>query len=270
MSKQDKKAEVEFFNEQAAQKEIFPEPLYQKELKRNTLSLALEHVAYLANIKRELRILEVGSNADFVSVVRKSHPKAKICSYIGDIAFNQLLFKGNCAHKINLDLETLPFKDGAFDIIYLRGVLHHFPSLDKCIGELMRTCRLSIIVTNEPCGDNPLILLSRFYSRIFSRFIKINTTPNETIHSSAVYRRSFCRSEVDKVIIKNGDSIFCNSSQLSSYLSHIKAHHRKTFYLFILVRCYLQRALIKLIPRSRLSWNSYFIFVGKHHNGEDI
>ncbi len=39
------------------------------------------------------------------------------------------------------DAETLPFPDGAFDIVYSNGVLHHTPSTEKAVGEAFRVLK---------------------------------------------------------------------------------------------------------------------------------
>lgn len=43
------------------------------------------------------------------------------------------------------DIENLPFKNNAFDVVFCGLILHHFPKRDKLIRELNRVCRRHFI-----------------------------------------------------------------------------------------------------------------------------
>jgi SAM-dependent methyltransferase len=50
------------------------------------------------------------------------------------------------------DMHDLPYRDGAFDIVFLSGTSHHSPKLDRAVGELARVTRPGgyVINVNEP------------------------------------------------------------------------------------------------------------------------
>ncbi|MDD5543251.1 MAG: class I SAM-dependent methyltransferase [Acidobacteriia bacterium] len=55
-------------------------------------------------------------------------------------------------------VELLPFRDGTFDVVLCRDVLHHLPDREKALRELLRVCRPGgQIVIIEPNGKNPVI-----------------------------------------------------------------------------------------------------------------
>jgi SAM-dependent methyltransferase len=60
------------------------------------------------------------------------------------------------------DATQLPFRDGSFDVVLCRDVLHHLMLHDKrkVVDELVRVCRLAgRVVVIEPNGRNPFIRL---------------------------------------------------------------------------------------------------------------
>jgi ubiquinone/menaquinone biosynthesis C-methylase UbiE len=50
---------------------------------------------------------------------------------------------------------ALPYADKAYDVAYLRGVLHHMSYPEKAIGEALRVAKRIVIV--EPNGFNPVL-----------------------------------------------------------------------------------------------------------------
>lgn len=71
------------------------------------------------------------------------------------------------------DAEHLPYRDGVFDAVILRGTLHHVPDIDQALQELHRTLRQGgTLILHEPCGDSLLVQwgrrkLSRRHERYF-------------------------------------------------------------------------------------------------------
>ena len=65
------------------------------------------------------------------------------------------------AHAVQMDGELLGFRDGAFDVIYGRAILHHL-DVARCGQELSRVLAPGgRAVFIEPLGTNPLINLYR-------------------------------------------------------------------------------------------------------------
>jgi SAM-dependent methyltransferase len=58
------------------------------------------------------------------------------------------------------DALTLPFRDGSFDVILCRDLLHHLAAPERAVAELRRVCRVGGNVwVVEPNGRNPLVQL---------------------------------------------------------------------------------------------------------------
>lgn len=56
------------------------------------------------------------------------------------------------------DALSLPFRDGAFDAVAIRGGLHHAPDHRRVLSELRRVLREGgVLVAHEPCDDNRLV-----------------------------------------------------------------------------------------------------------------
>lgn len=92
------------------------------------------------------------------------------------------------------DLESLPFDDNTFDVVFGGWVLHHFPSLDKVCAELCRVLKpRGIIAIVEPNESNLAMRFSRFVEDLFhSAIIKAGLdTPNRTVHKYGDYLREF-------------------------------------------------------------------------------
>lgn len=261
---QDKNAEKEFFNRQTKNRtRSNKEPLYAIKHRQNILHRIVLFVSKI--IEKEnlhsIKIFEVGSNGDFSRTFKNIHPNIDISLTIGDIALMQLMNSDISALKVNLDIESLPFRNDTFDFILVRGVLHHFPDINICSKELMRVCKKSIIATDEPCGTNPLVVFSRIISRFLSHFIEINTTVNETMHNMGSYKSHFYKHGAKSVVISNGDEIFTNDQSWISYLDDIKGANRVFLRLLLLLRSYLQRILSLYFSKYPFIWNSYIIFV---------
>ena len=52
------------------------------------------------------------------------------------------------------DIETLPFADRAFDLVVVHHGLHHLPSIDLAVGEMLRVSRRNVLIC-EPV-DGPM------------------------------------------------------------------------------------------------------------------
>lgn len=88
------------------------------------------------------RLLEVGvgMGADFVRFVRAGATATGVDLTERSVALTRdaLEREGLQADVTVADAENLPFGDGAFDIVYSWGVLHHSPSPSRAIEECLR------------------------------------------------------------------------------------------------------------------------------------
>jgi ubiquinone/menaquinone biosynthesis C-methylase UbiE len=51
------------------------------------------------------------------------------------------------------DIENLPFKDRAFDVVFCGLILHHFPRLDRVLSEIARVCNSHIVAFEVNAND---------------------------------------------------------------------------------------------------------------------
>jgi len=66
------------------------------------------------------------------------------------------------------DAEEMPFRDGCFDVVYGRAVLHHLPELGSALaqaGRVLKPAGLGFFV--EPMAHNPLVNLGRWWRNRF-------------------------------------------------------------------------------------------------------
>jgi len=88
------------------------------------------------------------------------------------------------------DLESLPFGDATFDIIFAGWTLHHFPSLDRVCSELQRVLKPGgKVAIVEPNEVNLIMKCSRLVENTLRPLVlKIGwDTPNRTIHTYKDY-----------------------------------------------------------------------------------
>lgn len=261
---QDKDAEKRYYNRpikaiSRLDEEVFYKVSYLKFIFAETLDFASEIIR--KEQMRTVSILEIGGMGDFYYALKKAFPEMDITLTVGDIAIMQLSDIKAPSYKVNLDLEHLPFKDNAFDFIFLNGVLHHIPNLEHCSRELMRVCKKCTIAVSEPCGNNPIVVISREISRFLSSFLDIGATVNETMHTMASYKSHFLKHGAKSVIVHNGDRTYSDIKNWHSYVSHIKARQTGTLRLLILLKGYMQRAIMQCFPKCHFSWNSFTIFI---------
>ncbi len=64
------------------------------------------------------------------------------------------------ARFVCADATRLPFREGMFDVVLCRDVLHHVMDKPEVVGELIRVCRaFGRIVIIEPNGGSPIMAL---------------------------------------------------------------------------------------------------------------
>jgi len=113
------------------------------------------------------RVLFVGCGESSAAAVEMADRGATVwCvdispASIGKIIRHAEAHRAHAVHAIVADAEHMPFKDGSFQIVVGKAVLHHL-EVQRFMAELRRVCSPGgIFVFSEPLGTNPLINLFR-------------------------------------------------------------------------------------------------------------
>ena len=270
---QDKQAEKDFFNRVIDLPNIDDKPFYVQRHQKRTAEFVIFNLRQemQKDNLREVRIFEVGAGGDPLEWIKQADMNFKVSYVAGDIAFMQLLGLQFVDSRVNLDIEALPFKDKTFDFVILKGVLHHFPSLSICIKELMRICRRLVVIVDEPCGSNPLVLFSRLISQLISLFFRIETTPNETMHSIAYYKHCFYQNGAYNVkVFESGKEMFLEPENWHSCLESLSQNKNPFLRLCMFIRSYLQRTLSLFFSKYSFAWNCCNLCVNCYRENEQM
>lgn len=127
------------------------------------------------------RVLEVGFGAgtDFIQWVRSGAIASGIDLTEEALANvrNRLAQYGlpQPEHLATGDAENLPFADGAFDLGYSFGVLHHSPDTERAVSELVRVVR--------PGGEVKIMLYNRRSIYVINRWVRFALLKGNPFHS---------------------------------------------------------------------------------------
>jgi SAM-dependent methyltransferase len=128
----------------AAAAEGTPEFFAQVEAERNRLEPFIADYADFAGTRGQ-RLLEigVGLGTDFVRFARAGAQVTGVdlTEHSVRLVQRRLELEGLEGEVRVADAERLPFPDGAFDVVYSWGVLHHTPAPDRAIAEALRLLR---------------------------------------------------------------------------------------------------------------------------------
>ena len=129
----------------------------------------LSKIVEISGVKENDRVLDIATGSGFLALeFAKKSNNVTGC----DITRNMLLYarekQKNSGHNnvdfFICDVESLPFPDGAFDIVSCRFAFHHFPDPGKALLEMRRVCRQSIVLVDGVSSNDPG--KSRFHNEI--------------------------------------------------------------------------------------------------------
>jgi SAM-dependent methyltransferase len=88
------------------------------------------------------------------------------------------------------DIESTPYSESTFDVIFLSAVLHHFPDLSRTVAECGRILKPGgILLACDPHRGNPAMWAYRCKESPF--YSSIGVTENEQPLSKTALRRAF-------------------------------------------------------------------------------
>ena len=120
----------------------------------------LSKIVEKSGVKEKDRVLDIATGSGFLAIeFAKRSTLVAGC----DITRNMLLYareKQEISGLNNIDfllsdIETLPFPDGAFDIVSCRFAFHHFPDPKKALLEMKRVSRHSIVLVDGVSSEDP-------------------------------------------------------------------------------------------------------------------
>lgn len=123
---------------------------------------------------RDKKILEVGVGAgsDFLQFVRASADAygVDLTEEAIENVRHRLSLYGLSASEVRVcNAEDLPYEDGAFDLVYSWGVIHHADDTEKVLAEIYRVTRPGGVVKIMVYNLNSLFAWYRFFRHGFIR-----------------------------------------------------------------------------------------------------
>ena len=236
---QDKKGISGFFDEDFYTKQCLPlagDVYYEK------LFQSAEHLDWSG------LVLDAGCGRGGFIRALKRHG---INSIVGSDISNRSLLEARDtgAELVTADLESLPFRDETFDVIFTAGVLYYFPNLGNPLQELIRVLKSGVRFIAIDPNPSLFIKLSTNARRILARFINlaILKSTDKTVHSGEIYRALFEHNGfTDIQIIYINISVHTLKKEFIEYLRH----PLNLSYLLLFGRAFLEK-FFKVLPRSR-------------------
>jgi len=153
---QNKKAEISFFDNYGLDTEydVLSEKAYSR--------IIGEFAKYIDLSKHDLKVIDLGCGTGaFIS--RFSH--LPFIFYGIDVSPNCIHYARNTYKNITFDIgdiEKTKYPDETFDVIFLSGVLHHFPDLKPVVKESFRILNKGgVLLAYDPHRNNPFMWLYR-------------------------------------------------------------------------------------------------------------
>lgn len=164
---EDKKVEMIIFDE----KERSNRPHWGEQWDRHGMSFLLnlgmentieKYIRKYLQGKERFLILGVGLGSDVGFLKDKSSFIIGIDLSTTRIKECQGLFQGEKVSFLVCDADFLPFREGSFDVIFGKAILHHLPSPQHSIEEVYRVANENaFLIIAEPSLLNPIAMIGR-------------------------------------------------------------------------------------------------------------
>lgn len=199
MKLQDKKAEIEFFDQfdRSGGYDVFDETGYQK---------MISWMTGLIPPKRDTVIFDMGCGSGaFTSYLYKAYPGSKIVGV--DISPGCIKRAKRDFPKIEFmagDIEETGLRASSVDVVCYSGILHHFPDFRKVAKEAYRILKPGgFFFSYDPHLYNPPFWLYRAKSSPF--YSPVGITTNERLLTAKEVDKTFSREGFEtKIQIRSG------------------------------------------------------------------
>ena len=128
--------------------------------------------------RRTKKVLEIGCGTAIIANLlftdkQINHTDNKVEVYCMDYSFKMLeIAKTESQYFVESDMESLPFQESTFDIVYVHSALHHFPLLSNIMREVKRILKpKGLFIIQEPVICNLKDDIIQRYIRYFFRKI---------------------------------------------------------------------------------------------------
>ena len=150
---------------------------YAKEIKKIINNYLKDEQQGKVKVKDHTKVLEIGCGTAIIAdILSDTNDKDKydikdVEVFCMDYSINMIeIAKTRCQYFVQSDMESLPFQESSFDIVYVHSALHHFPLLSGIMIEVKRILKpKGIFIIQEPCIcnlQNDIFLRSiRFFFR---------------------------------------------------------------------------------------------------------
>ena len=145
----------------------------------------------------------------------------------------------NCNY-FNCSIESLPYEDNTFDLVWSYGVIHHAANTDKCLQELTRVLKVGGILKLFIYGSGGIFwysmemfrkILKKVDTEYIINFLKSNSVPPIDISNyvdswKVHYLRKYTKNDVTFRL----DALGYSDVKFFKYGMNYDLNHRKTVY----------------------------------------
>lgn len=222
---------------------------FSKEIKNKLEKFLIYKKHEKVKEKRETKkVLEIGCGT---AIIAKSlftdkeinNIDKEVEVYCMDYSFNMLeIAKTRCEYFVQSDMESLPFQESSFDIVYVHSALHHFPLLSNIMREVKRILKpKGFFIIQEPviCNlkDDKLQRYIRYFFRkigtkIYDDLSHLELIPSDH-HGPILAEKLVSEMEKSGFIIEDKKYKYYASKKLSefnSYLAHFIGKSLDNYY----------------------------------------
>ena len=130
----------------------------------NSLMRFCSDIKDWSNLLNNRKILEVGAGeCSFLPMFLKvSKPKRYVATdlFPERMEMARQYIKSPLVEFCEANILSLPFNNSEFDLILAFGILHHIPSINKALAEIVRVMKVNgLFIFRDPCSENPMVWL---------------------------------------------------------------------------------------------------------------
>jgi methionine biosynthesis protein MetW len=171
------------------------------------------------------KVLDVGCGDGYISSKIGEGTGAKMFGVdISDNALCEARKRGIDAHKVNLDKDKLPFRDGYFDAVFCGDVVEHVFDTERLLAEIHRVLKpkgfLIMSVPNIAAWYNRILMLFGFIP-VWVESASVHYVGNRFLDSGMGHVKAFTRRSAVQLLA------LCNFRALNTAGSSVRGDGRR-------------------------------------------